>query len=114
MASKVSTRTWISVFAVSAALFCPMISRASGGRHLGPTDQPPSGQQGPAQSGYGRATIYRSGELPKTPGEPSDPAKSDVAPKPRQPGKKPTGPALPVIIQGVPHRFHLHYSQTAC
>ncbi|HJT36521.1 MAG TPA: hypothetical protein VJ783_31150 [Pirellulales bacterium] len=114
MASKVSTHAWLSVFAVSAALGCPMPARASGGRHLGPSDQPPTGQQGPAQSGYGRATIYRSGELPKPPGEPGEPAKPDVAPVPRQPGKKATGPALPVIIQGVPHRFRLHYSQTAC
>lgn len=114
MASKVSTRTWLSVFAVSAALGWSITARASGARHLGPNDQPPSGQQGPAQASYGRATIYRSGELPKPPGEPGEPAKSDVAPVPRQPGKKATGPELPVIIQGVPHRFHLHYSQTAC
>lgn len=114
MASKVSARNWLSVFAVLAVLCCPMIARASGGRHRGPTDQPPSGQHGPAQSGYGRATIYRSGELPKPPERPSDRANADVAPPPQKPGTKATEAPLPVIIQGVPHRFRLHYSQTAC
>lgn len=114
MASKVNTRSWLSVFACSAAVCWPMIARASGGRHVGPSDQPPSGQQGPAQSGYGRATIYRAGELPKLTGQPSERAKADVAPSPRKPGTKATGAPLPVIIQGVPHRFRLHYSQTAC
>lgn len=114
MKSYENSRHWLSLFIVSAALCWPMIARASGGRHVGPSDQPPSGQQGPAQSGYGRATIYRAGELPKPSGQPNERAKAEVAPLRRKPGMKATGAPLPVIIQGVPHRFHLHYSQTAC
>lgn len=87
---------------------------AAGGRHVGPSDRPPAGQHGPAQDGYGRAILYRSGEMPKPPDRENDRAKSDATPVPRKAETKQNETSLPVIIQGVPHRFQRHYSQTAC
>ncbi|HEX7447241.1 MAG TPA: hypothetical protein VF306_06835 [Pirellulales bacterium] len=96
----------------------PVAALAAGGRHVAPTDQAPAGQHGPMQAGYGRATIYRADEPPKPVHRPANqaaaklPAESTRTPQPAK--VLPTEEALPVIIQGVPHRFRLHYSQRAC
>lgn len=99
-------------------LLAPAIALASGGRHVAPNDRAPSGQQGSVQSGYGRATIYRADEPPKPASPMADQPAGSATPetiRARQPAKvHPPEGALPVIIQGVPHRFRLHYSQTAC
>ncbi|MGH7192774.1 MAG: hypothetical protein ACREJM_04470 [Candidatus Saccharimonadales bacterium] len=104
----------ISIGLYFALVIGPVATLASGGRHIAPTDQAPAGQHGPMQAGYGRATIYRADELPKPTNQPAEQARSEAVRAPRPAGVDPQNAPLPIIIQGVPHRFRLHYSQTAC
>lgn len=114
MTAKLHSRGPIGLFAISAVFFAPWAAMGQGGRHVSPTDQPPAGQQGPAQAGYGRATLYRSGEMPKPAETPNHTAKPEAARTIRPADGRQLESPLPVIIQGVPHGFHRHYSQTTC
>ncbi|HEX5442921.1 MAG TPA: hypothetical protein VFW87_03785 [Pirellulales bacterium] len=109
---KALSRNGMAWFLVLA--LAPVTARAAGGRHVAPTDQAPAGQQGAVQTGYGRATIYRAGEPPKPADHPAAEVKSETVRAPRPANVDSQEAPLPVIIQGVPHRFRLHYSQTAC
>ena len=114
MTAKLHSRSQIGLFAIAVVLFVPWLALGQGGRHVSPTDQPPAGQQGPAQAGYGRATIYRSGEMPKPAEMPDTTAKPGAARNFRPADGRQLESPLPEIIRGVPHRFHRHYSQTTC
>ncbi len=103
----------ISVAFIVALVITP-VALATGGRHIAPTDQAPAGQHGPVQAGYGRATIYRADEPPKSAAPATEQPRSEAVRSPRPASVDLQDAPLPIIIQGVPHRFRLHYSQTAC
>jgi hypothetical protein len=102
-----STGGWLSLAILTIAFGAARAQgQVGGGRHVGPDDSPPPRQQAqvPSQdSAYGRAVIYRAGEMPRKP-PPEEAAKA----------KKPSTPVrtlhfldttLPVLIQGMPQHW---------